>query len=407
MIDCHKTPYVQPHAFALRGSLVYSLLQEVDKYHSSLVFVPLEDYFRFRLTALVQEQGERVASLQHSRQTGLGFFTSCPIPYRDSKGSTGSSSSSTSGTGSEAQAGLDCDVDPEVVLFLRWSGEAMGAPDFLCGKAVAMNAAARAKVAQLTLALAKTPLSLAAPPLPSYLLPTLPEAATGFIMYEEWGKETAMSWPPAPSGWPGRKALLCVAVLVGGVGGGGVSGGGGGSFGPPLKQASLLDTVQCKNSLCPVLCFLFPVFCVLGPARYLPIFRWSLLPSTLYALWPNRYLCFNVPPLAPTSYLLSPLSSLLSPPPPRTLSPSHPPLFPPQPCSSSRTPTGEPSYYQSPAPIRPLPRPWNPTCVWDCWNWGGQAMGMGTRTDTDTGMTGTGTVERGRRMCCLCAWTRP
>ncbi|KAJ1427324.1 hypothetical protein B484DRAFT_397249, partial [Ochromonadaceae sp. CCMP2298] len=56
IIDCSvsSTPYLQPHEFALRRSLIAPLLQKFDKYYnSSRVFVPVEDYFRFRLTALV------------------------------------------------------------------------------------------------------------------------------------------------------------------------------------------------------------------------------------------------------------------------------------------------------------------------------------------------------------------
>ncbi|KAJ1416686.1 hypothetical protein B484DRAFT_153803 [Ochromonadaceae sp. CCMP2298] len=247
IIDCHKTPYVQPHAFALRGSLIYSLLQELDKYYSSMVFVPMEDYFRFRLKAMVQEQGQQVASLQHSRRTGLRYFTSCPADSGN-----GSASDNDSSVGTDALAGFaGCVVDPEVVLFLRWSGEAMGAPDFLCGKAVAMNPKHMAHVQQLTLAVTKAPLSS---PLPRRLLPTLPEAPTDMILYDEFRKETALPRPPAPQ-QVGQKTQVCVALLVGGGGGGGrgVSGDARGSHAPSLNQASLANTVQCE-CLMPATC---------------------------------------------------------------------------------------------------------------------------------------------------------
>ncbi|KAJ1436164.1 hypothetical protein B484DRAFT_259982 [Ochromonadaceae sp. CCMP2298] len=255
IIDCLtlSTPYVQPHAFVLRGSLIYSLLQELDKYYSSMVFVPMEDYFRFRLTAMVQEQGQRVASLQHSRQTGLRYFTSCPALDGGSSGSSGNGTGTGGGgsgsDGADALTGVTwCDIDPQVVLFLRWSGESMGAPDFLCGKAVAMNSASRVYVQLLLHALVKIPLST---PLPTYLLPLLPESLTSMIIYEEFGKELALSWPPAPKRVE-QKTQVCVAVLVGGARGGGsvgggVSGGAGRSQGLPLKQASLANTLQCKS----------------------------------------------------------------------------------------------------------------------------------------------------------------
>ncbi|KAJ1427323.1 hypothetical protein B484DRAFT_397248 [Ochromonadaceae sp. CCMP2298] len=164
------------------------------------------------------------------------FHLNCSGSDSSSNNSSGSGSGSGSGSrdkGADALAGMaGCCIDPQEVLFLRWSGETMGASDFQCGKEVSMNVAARLQVQQLILAVAQAPLFS---PLPRHLLHTLPKAPTGMIIHEEFGKELAMPRLPAPQQL-GQKTQVCVAVLVGG--------GAGGSQGPPLKQASLADTVQ-------------------------------------------------------------------------------------------------------------------------------------------------------------------
>eukprot|EP00428_Durinskia_dybowskii_P071388 CAMPEP_0170410474 /NCGR_PEP_ID=MMETSP0117_2-20130122/29905_1 /TAXON_ID=400756 /ORGANISM="Durinskia baltica, Strain CSIRO CS-38" /LENGTH=453 /DNA_ID=CAMNT_0010668001 /DNA_START=102 /DNA_END=1463 /DNA_ORIENTATION=- len=157
------------------------VLNELVPYSDIDVFVPIQEYFLQRLTGVVQEAGFNIASMIHSKRLKTNFlptsntcvdaFNSVKVP-RD-----------------------PCAVNPTEVLFLRWSGESWGAKGYICGKGIAMSETKREEVITLTSALFSTPVGPSSAPesAPSAWQPILPEAPTGWVLYEEYNKELALS----------------------------------------------------------------------------------------------------------------------------------------------------------------------------------------------------------------------
>jgi hypothetical protein len=133
IINCEDKPHVQVHAFGIRVSLVPLMLREVDNYYTRKTFVTMEDHFRTRLTDVVIAAKYSIASLVLYRRAQKEFFDGTCLnstktsiaPYND-KYVTSSS--------------VDwCMIHPKEAIFMRWSGEALNAKGFMCGKSVAMS----------------------------------------------------------------------------------------------------------------------------------------------------------------------------------------------------------------------------------------------------------------------------
>jgi len=120
----------------------------------------------------VQEASFHIAALLHQRRLQADYFKGTCIHFKSDV------------------AAHSCEIKPEEVLFVRWSGQALGAKDYICSKGIAMSESNREAVQTLTLALAA-----AVSPgvvLPVQLKPILPEAVTGWLIYEEYNRELAV-----------------------------------------------------------------------------------------------------------------------------------------------------------------------------------------------------------------------
>jgi hypothetical protein len=178
VISCEGSPHVQNHMFAVRVAAVSAVLQQLEHYKKISKFVSIEDYFQEHLSAAVISAKFRIASLRDVRRMHKAYFTgTCPA-------AAGSSSSA-------------CHVDAKDALFLRWSGESLGAKGFVCGKGIAMTERSAEEVRGYTAAVASTQLP-SGQQLPANLLPVLPEARTGWQMHEEFNREASLKPTPAP-----------------------------------------------------------------------------------------------------------------------------------------------------------------------------------------------------------------
>jgi hypothetical protein len=191
--------------FALRTAAVPALLAELKRYYEIQRFDPIEEYFRKQLSSALQGANFRIASLQHARQKKGNFYVKqCPVQRN------------------VAGDGALCDVAPRDVLFLRWSGESLGAKGYECGKGTAMSEQRRAVVKELSDAASRQLLQGMTSDLSEKLQLVLPEAPMGWQIYEEFNHEYGLV--PTKVESPAAAALdsqVCFFVRVGeGVSGG-------------------------------------------------------------------------------------------------------------------------------------------------------------------------------------------
>ena len=207
IISCEGQPHVQNHMFAIRTNFVTLIVAELEKYNDLDVFVPLQEYFLKRLTELVLDANFNVASLLHSKQRNDPYYVheACAL------------------TSKPAQNTIDsaCTVHAKDVLFLRWSGEPWGAKGFLCGKGIAMNEKNREEVMALTKAMLSAPLgrfpttgTTASSELISSLRPVLPEAPTGWLIYDEFNRELRLQPNTASASLNKENSQVCFLVNV-------------------------------------------------------------------------------------------------------------------------------------------------------------------------------------------------
>lgn len=178
MVDCEGSPYVQNHAFVIRSALVPQLKLEIDKYYVTDTHEPMEDYFQERLTRAVQESNFLIGSVYHSKLHGSDQFqlNFCKeVQFRNQS------------------LPSSCNVSPSDSIFLRWSGESLGAQGFICGKGIAMSRRNQEVVNELTRTVASSLLKNNQP-LPATLQPVLPEISTGGILGDLYGEFDAEFW---------------------------------------------------------------------------------------------------------------------------------------------------------------------------------------------------------------------
>jgi len=173
MISCVGAPHVLTHAFAMRSVLVPQVMLELNRYYAGDEFIPIDEYFRQRLTRATQESNFLISSLFHAKRDKSDVF--------QNESCKDSATSLLSG----------CDSNPEDSVFIRWSGENLGARGFLCGKGIAMSDVNRRQIESLTKIVAAAPLK-SGKTLPVHLAPKLPELSTGGMyadLYAEYDAE--------------------------------------------------------------------------------------------------------------------------------------------------------------------------------------------------------------------------
>jgi hypothetical protein len=177
IISCKGGAHVQNHMFAIRPRVVPLILQELVPYNDVDVFVPVQEYFVTRLAGVVLEAGQEIASLVHSKRLKMDHLTNatCVDAFASGKASEDA-----------------CKVLPAEALFLRWSGQSWGAKGFVCGKGIAMEKKALDQVIVLTKAVAESAVRLLGQKIPPAWTPVLPEAPTGWLIYEEFNREQGM-----------------------------------------------------------------------------------------------------------------------------------------------------------------------------------------------------------------------
>ena len=112
------------------------MLREVDNYYTRKSFVTMEDHFRTRLTDVVIAAKHSISSLVLYRRAQKAYFDGTCLnstktsitPYKF-KHMYGRASSSVDW----------CMIHPKEAIFMRWSGEALNAKGFMCGKSVSMS----------------------------------------------------------------------------------------------------------------------------------------------------------------------------------------------------------------------------------------------------------------------------
>ena len=129
--------HVQLHTFATHTKIVPLILQEVDNYYKRTSFITSEEHFEHGLTDLVTNANYAIASLLHAKRLQKGYFDG--ICLNDTKTNIETNFKSKNIHGRSSTLIEWCFVDPQDVIFMRWSGEALSARGFMCGKAVAMS----------------------------------------------------------------------------------------------------------------------------------------------------------------------------------------------------------------------------------------------------------------------------
>jgi hypothetical protein len=194
VLDCGgERHHVKTHVFALRPALVASVVQDIPSYYKIPLYVPMEEYFMERLSVVVEEAGYKLASLLHARRIKMNYFDGTCIDYLQ-----------------PSVPEEYCSVRPQEAIFLRWSGEALGAKGFICGKGISMHDKKRALVEELSLSSTEALPQVSNPAMKSYFvdnsndcsashvvsreaLQLVPhEALSGWILYEQYSKETAL-----------------------------------------------------------------------------------------------------------------------------------------------------------------------------------------------------------------------
>jgi hypothetical protein len=198
IISCEGGAHVQNHMFAIRPAVVPLILQELVPYNDVDVFVPIQEHFVTRLAGVVLEAGQEIASLVHSKRLNIDHLTNATC---------------VNAFATTAKTGDACKVRPDEALFLRWSGESWGAKGFVCGKGVAMEKKARDEVILLTKAVADSAKLLPGKKIPSAWMPVLPEAPTGWLIYEEFNRELGLQ-PSAADRAVLRQENAAVCFLV-------------------------------------------------------------------------------------------------------------------------------------------------------------------------------------------------
>jgi hypothetical protein len=134
IIGCEVSPHVQTHMFMLRPVLVQPLLVALEKYYLQRTFVPMEEYFRVRLSQIAHGAGLKIASMLRAKRTTKAYLdrnSECTELFRVRDGET-------------------CALDPADVLFMRWGGGDWGEAGYPCSKGVVMDPVTLGRVRGLT-----------------------------------------------------------------------------------------------------------------------------------------------------------------------------------------------------------------------------------------------------------------
>jgi hypothetical protein len=137
-VSCRGGPHVQTHFFALRASLIPTILSEYKRYYRMTPWVSVLDHFEVEMSSAVVRAGYQVTSKLTQKRL--------PFPYFERNCT------------SHGEFGIPfsynwdyrswCEIELQDVIFVRWGGEPLGAPAdrYLCEKTLDMTEAAIAKM---------------------------------------------------------------------------------------------------------------------------------------------------------------------------------------------------------------------------------------------------------------------
>jgi hypothetical protein len=126
-ISCEVSPHVQTHAFSLRSDILPHVLSEM-KQNMSTKFVSWQEMIaslEVGLTGVVMRAGYNVSALLYDRR-GYSYFQEGKCLLKN---------------GPKSRFALNpaswCDVTPEEVIFIKYGGEPMRTPGFMCNSTIA------------------------------------------------------------------------------------------------------------------------------------------------------------------------------------------------------------------------------------------------------------------------------
>jgi len=126
-ISCEVSPHVQTHAFSLRSDILPHVLSEMKK-NMSTKFVSWQEMIaslEVGLTGVVMRAGHNVSSLLYDRR-GYSYFQEGKCLRKNGPRSR-----------FELNPASWCDVTPEEVIFIKYGGEPMRTPGFMCNSTIA------------------------------------------------------------------------------------------------------------------------------------------------------------------------------------------------------------------------------------------------------------------------------
>uniref|UniRef100_A0A7S3H5N8 Uncharacterized protein n=1 Tax=Spumella elongata TaxID=89044 RepID=A0A7S3H5N8_9STRA len=124
-LSCEVSPHVQTHMFALRTSLIPFVQAQMKekleaKYKS---WVDLVASLEVGLTGLIMNAGNNVSSFMHQSRGQATHFTHC-LKYDGPQNLVDQNPTSW------------CGLSPETLVFVKWGGEAMRNPGYMCNSMV-------------------------------------------------------------------------------------------------------------------------------------------------------------------------------------------------------------------------------------------------------------------------------
>ncbi len=190
-ISCEISPHVQTHAFSLRSDILPHVLS-VMKEKISTTFVSwaeMVESLEVGLTGVVMRAGHNVSALLYERR-GYSYFQEGKCLMKN---------------GPEAAYALNptswCDVTPEEVIFIKYGGEPLRTPGFMCNSAIAA-------MDDYLYALANTEPEL------KLIYPETLMGGHYYELYSEYNAEIVRDRSPLPAPKQSNQPKVCFLVRV-------------------------------------------------------------------------------------------------------------------------------------------------------------------------------------------------
>ena len=190
-LSCEVSPHIQTHAFALKSSIIPLVLNDMEKNMTAkfISWKAMIESLEVGLTGVVRRAGYNVSSLLYHRR-GYEYFQDgkCLVKI-----------------GPKSRFMLNpaswCDVKPEEVIFLKWGGEPMRTPGFMCNTTIAFMDDYIYNLSNKE----------------SQLKLTVPETLMGghyYELYREYNAEIIRDRSPLPVPKKNRQPKVCFMVRV-------------------------------------------------------------------------------------------------------------------------------------------------------------------------------------------------